>query len=386
MTALIWTCTVALAATAAFLGVVWRMRCRARRHRSAHAQAVEVLAPPRLDYPTALAAAARFWRDLAGLTRPGWSQFVHGQPHLGLEIHTSGHAMTARLWVPGGLHPRRVEAAVRAAWPGAMTVALGPATDHPPLPPLAGASAGGEVRFGGRGGHDLFTVLHVPDGTQDDPLRALESLGTFLTPGVEHAAIQLLARPAPGWRRRGYRRRLTAALTGRRRGLGAVLARELSAVVCEVLDMVSGHDTARQPYPSGACYPTSTADPVRAEALRAARSKAAGPLWEITARYAATSTDSGPLATHRVGEIAATLLGAFTLFGAARPVTSRRLAHPTRDLAGRRMRRGVLVSVPELAALAHLPTPTPALSGWRTRPVLPPPEHTRPIPPTGGWG
>jgi hypothetical protein len=380
---------IVLAALAVGVGLVVLMGVRARRHHQAGAQVVEVLAPPRLDYPTALAAAARFWRDLAGITTHPWTRLVGGHPHVGVEIHATCRQISTRLWVPGGLHPQRVDAAVRAAWPGALTAVLGPADDHPSIPTTgvpAGVAAGALVGFGPsrlvgarRAGP---VVLHVPDGREDDPLRVLEAMSTLLNPG-EHVVVQVLARPATARRRRGYRRQLRAAMTGQRLGVGAALAREMSAAVCEVLDLASGRSTARQPHRAGARHPSHPLDPVRAEELRAARAKAAGPLWELTVRYAAAGPGTGPDAARRVRDLAGIVFGAFAPFGAATPVTIHRLRHPARSLAARAMRRGVLVSIPELAALAHLPTATPELSGCRTRPVLPPPQHTRLLPPDG---
>ncbi|MGH9019359.1 MAG: hypothetical protein ACRDY1_16550, partial [Acidimicrobiales bacterium] len=66
------------------------------------------------------------------------------------------------------------------------------------------------------------------------------------------------------------------------------------------------------------------------------------------------------------------------LYAGRAHLVARRLWWPSRVLAGHRLRRGFLASLPELAGLAHLPA-DPARYGLPVAPartVTPPPETT----------
>src|SRR5207302_1634078 len=103
--------------------------------------------------------------------------------------------------------------------------------------------------------------------------------------------------------------------------------------------------------------------------------KAARPCFAVAVRYA-VATEAG----HR--EAGAALRGrahglasAFALYSERNRLERRRLRRPAPALATRRLGRGDLVSVRELAALAHLPTDAsvPGLTRAGARAVAPPP-------------
>ena len=90
--------------------------------------------------------------------------------------------------------------------------------------------------------------------------------------------------------------------------------------------------------------------------------KSVGPLWETTILYTAAST--GPEATNRVERrsdhgrlrgIAHGVASAFAIHAERNWWARRRVLHLCRDVEQRQLRRGNLLSLNELAAIAHLP-------------------------------
>ena len=191
--------------------------------------------------------------------------------------------------------------------------------------------------------------------------------------------VQVLARPATGPRLRRAR-----AAT---RALRSAQPTRLPARLLDALTPGAQHPARR-----AAAHP----DPELAADLRAALGKAAGPQWETEIRYAVTTTMPG---TGRAGRAAATaarrrlrglahgLASATALYAGRNWLARRHLRRPTAQLTARRLRRGDLLSVPELAALARLPADAlvPGLARAGARAVPPPPAipapgpHTRPL-------
>ena len=116
-------------------------------------------------------------------------------------------------------------------------------------------------------------------------------------------------------------------------------------------------------------------DPWLADDLRAVKDKTAQPLFEVAVRYATTTSNSTGTGTGtgrrsegsslaRVRGLADGVASAFGAFTGRNRLARRRVHfRPAADvLARRRLRHGFLLSVTELAALAHLPYDT-ALAG-----------------------
>ncbi|MEO3810730.1 hypothetical protein ABGB17_17150 [Sphaerisporangium sp. B11E5] len=183
-----WLITAQITVT---LGRVAVIRLRHRRH-TRNARCVEILAPPAADMP----GAEALWGNLVGLLRPAWKRILFGQPHLSFEYVFSAAGVRIRLWVPGVIPQHLVEHAVEAAWPSARTTVQLAA---PPIP-LTGHALGGQLRIA------RSERLPIRYEHQTDPVRAL--IGAVVgMPTWQHAAVQILARPATG-------RRLAPLLNG----------------------------------------------------------------------------------------------------------------------------------------------------------------------------
>lgn len=316
------------------------------------ARLVTVLAPPDVDPQ----GAATLWTNLVALLRPAWRRALGGQPHLGFELVATDAGLTISWWVPGTVPPGLVERAVEAAWPGART------TTAPAGPPLVGAgiATGGELRLALPEHYALKTEHKV------DPLRPL--LGAL--DGIdenESACVQILARPLTGRRLT----RLHKAAATRRAGRPATRAARL-------LDLVTPGPTTR---------PADT-DPSRGADVAGILDKAGQPCWAITVRYAVATTATDNQAPARVRGRAHALASAFSLYAGRNRLDRRRLRHPAQALAARRLGRGDLVSVAELAALAHVPTDevVPGLARAGAKAVAPPPALARSAAPLGTGG
>ena len=363
---------LALAAVAVIAGRAWL-----RRHRhqvlADGARQVVILAPPQADP----AGAEALWGHLTGLLRPAWARWRHGQPHLGWEYSWTGGAgggLRISMWVPGTIPPGLVERAVEAAWPGAHAITTSPAA---PALPAGLLATGGTLRLA------RAEILPLRTGLPSDPLRALAGAAAALGDG-EHAVLQVLARPVTGARLRRARR----AAQRLRGGLAPRLASRL-------LDLATPGQagTSRRPAPA--------ADPERAADIRAATAKMAALQWDIQIRYV-TATTAAPAggwrarrrarpaqaqAMARLRGLAHGLASATALYAGPNWLARRRLTRPAGKVNSRVFRRGCLLSVPELAALAALPgdPAVPGLARAGARSVPPPPgivlpgPHARPL-------
>jgi hypothetical protein len=322
------------------------------------ARLVRVLTPPAVDPQ----GAATLWTNLVALLRPAWRRFLGGQPHLGFELTASDGGLTIAIWVPGQIPPGLVERAVEAAWPGARTETV------PAVPPLVGdgVATGGTLA--------LALPEHYPLRTEHkvDPLRPLIGALAGLDEG-ESGAIQILARPVTGRRLT----RLHKAAAARRSGRPATRTARL-------IDLVTPGPAAQAP----------ATDPSRSADVADILDKAAQPSWAISVRYAvattatATATAIDSQADARLRGRAHAVASAFALFAGRNRLDRHRLRHPAQVLAQRRLGRGNLVSVAELAALAHLPTDVsvPGLARAGANAVAPPPAVARPLQSEGSFG
>jgi Type IV secretion-system coupling protein DNA-binding domain len=281
------------------------------------ARVVEILSPPSVDP----GGAEALWRNLHGLLRS--RHLLLGRPHLAWEYRWTGERLGIGLWVPGVVSARLVARAVEAAWPGART-----RIDHQSSPPLPTSSSlrGGVLRLAGPEWWGLRT------DHDSDPLRAL--LGAAGERDAREAVVvQVLARPA-STRQLARCRKVARAL---RRG-------QSPTALGRLLDLV-GPGTRGTPSAYGH-------DPERPAQVREILAKAAGPGWEALIRYgvAAAGQDA-----RRVVRRAHGVAAAFAVHADRNQLVRRRLTRPARTLQARSLRRGGLLSMAELAALAHLP-------------------------------
>ncbi|MFF4775469.1 helicase HerA domain-containing protein [Microtetraspora fusca] len=342
-----WRVAIAAFAFASLLTAVCRLLWRLRHVRLARdARLVEISCPPQAD----LAGAAALWAHLVGLLRPAWKRFLLGQPHLAFEYVGDAAGVRIQMWMPGSIPNGIIEKAVQSAWPGAT------ATTRPALTPLPlhAAATGGRLALGQA---EHLPLKHDHDA---DPLRALLGAMSGLAHG-QHVTVQVLARPVTG-ARLGRAHRAAAFLRGGRSGhpLG------------ELFDLITpGHGTM-----SGDGHPAELARmfPERAEQIRAILAKASQPRYEVAIRYGVATTASG--ADGRLRGRAHSVASVFALFTSGHQyLRRRRLRRPARALALRRLDRGYLLSVAELAALAHLPldADAPGITRAGARPVAPSP-------------
>ncbi len=344
---------LAAAVIAAAAGRAWLLR---RRHArlARDARLVTLLPPPEVDP----AGGQALWSNLTGLLRPPWRRLLDGQPHLAFEYAWSPAGVRISLWVPGTIPPGLIERAAEAAWPGTRTQVT------PAAPPIAaGACAeAGQLRLS-RPDHYPLRSDH-----DADPLRALFAAGAVLAAG-DSALVQVLARPVTG-------RRLLLA----RRAAAQLRGGQPARLMSQLLDLLT-------PGPAAPARPqaASQAYPDRAAEIRAILDKAAHPRWAVAIRYAVATAATGapvPPPRQRLRGRAHALASAFALYTGHNQLVRRRLRRPASALNARRLGRGQLLSVPELAAIAHLPLDpaVPGLARAGARVVVPPPGIPRPGP------
>ncbi len=354
-----------------------------RHHQfAAGARWVTVAAPPEVTRES----AAAFWTIIVGVLTPSvWRGRVFGVPHVGWEYTWTGRSLNIRVWVPGTVAPGAVEAAVRAAWPAAT---------------VATTEAGWPIPFdvadqvGGAHWPQAADSLPLRTAHDTDPLRALFAAGAEVT-HREHACVQVLARPATARRVRSARR--SAATGTNPSGRPDAAARAVSGLARMAIEPILWLVEVFVPGPSRhrATHPVSRLeirDPVATADARTMVEKALKvPHLEIAIRYAvAMDPESRPPDAQRARQIHARLAGlGHTLAAAAAAYTGpnrlrrMKLSAPVASLAGRRLRRGFLATVPELAAMAALPQDlaVPGLDRARAK-AMPAPVQV----PSGGRG
>ncbi|USX56412.1 type IV secretory system conjugative DNA transfer family protein [Lentzea sp. HUAS12] len=359
--------------TAILIGRRWWARCR---HDAllADARQITVLAPPTVDP----AGGAALWSNLVGLLRPGWRRAFAGQPHVACEYAFSEAGVAIRLWVPGVIPPGLVERAVEAAWTGSHT-RVDPA--EPPLPAPGGGQrrlvVGGELRLA------RSEALPIRSDFAADPLRAL--IGAPVGLGREEfACVQVLARPVTGRRVQQVRRAARQVHTGRASHL---IGRLLDAIT-PGMSSRSRHTTTGKTTTGSSHSDPQTSLEYSAQ-NRAIVGKQRGSQFETVIRYAvatllpADTDDSGLRRARDVARGRAHALAAsFASYTEHNYYTRHRIHRPGRVIDSRRLGRGDLLSVPELAAIAHLPTDEaiPGIQRAGARAVAPPPGIATPGP------
>jgi hypothetical protein len=336
---------LAIAATA-LTGRQLLLRWRHQRL-SGGARMVHVQAPPQVRE----SSAAVFWANLIGLLRPRLKRWLFGQPHLAFEYLWDGPQLHIRLWVPGMIPAALIARAIEAGWPAARTTIT---TPTPPFPDHAMAT-GGVLRLA-RPDHHPIATTHA-----DDPIRPLLGAATGIGPN-QTALVQILVRPVTG-RRLGRAHRAAAHLRGTTH----------PTLFGRLLDLLTP-GTTTPPRATGAV----AAHPERAGEIRAILDKAAAPRFAVAIRYAAATAYTHDPAASRawVRGRAHALAAAFAIFSGRNHFTRHRLLHLTHTLTERRMSRGDLLSVSELAAIAHLPydPAVPGLTRAGANSIPPPPQ------------
>ncbi|MFE0178047.1 type IV secretory system conjugative DNA transfer family protein [Streptomyces sp. NPDC059002] len=343
------------AALASAVGV-HAARCRllhTRQQRLADgARCVEILAPPAV----APKGGEVLWAQLAGLLRPWWRRLTTGQPHLAFAYAWSHTGLRMTLWVPGTVPLGLVRRAVEAAWPGAHTRV----TEPEPLLP------GGHTVTAGRLRPARPDALPLRTDHTADPLRALLQAATGMGED-ESACVQILARPATGRALRRARRQARQLKTGhpssRPHALAAFLFHRAQPVI------------------------TGKQDPEHGPAVRQMAAKQSGAQWQCTLTYAAACAPTTARAEDVARGRAHALASAFGLYAERNYLARTRLRRPEPHLSSRQFPRSrpALLSVPELAALAHLPldADAPGVRRAGARSVLPPPQIPEPAPGRG---
>ncbi|GAA1961963.1 type IV secretory system conjugative DNA transfer family protein [Kitasatospora viridis] len=311
----------------ALLGAVglrwWLYRSRQRRL-TADGVATVILVPPSVE----AGSAEQFWGHLGGLVRPWWQRLTKGQPHLAFEYRFTSAGLTVRLWAPRAIPPALLRQAVESAWPGAQVRREEPAA----------AEEGRLVAVGGELRLARPEALPLKTSHGSDPLRALLGAGLGAGDGAQ-VTVSVLARPAAARRVRRAKHQL--------------------------------HRLGGGPGRS----PRGGRDPEQGGELRSALAKFAGPQWETAVRYC-VAVVAGPQAPSRATIRAHAIASAFAVHAGRNWYVRRRLRQPVGAVGERRFPlRGDLLSVPELAAVAHLPTDatTPGVQRAGARSVQPVP-------------
>ena len=315
-----------------------------QRRLTRDARFVAILAPPDADR----ARAEVLWSNLVALLRP-WGQRgpIFGQPHL-KELRVP--------LVERGIGHRPLGSALRAARPrrasGRVGLAGLPNSDDTPgaADPVGSPQPPAER-----------SALLVPSGSRSKPGTTSTrserySVGRDTWESTEHAAVQVLARPATG-------RRVARCL----RAAEAVRKGRSASIVARALDLLS---------PRAQSATRNMIDLSAAQDVRLILNKAASPLYEVLVRYAVASGATDGKARRVLRGRAHGIASAFAVFTGRNLLARRRLRHLSHVMTQRRMGRGDLLSVPELAVIAHLPTDraVPGLARAGARSWPPPPR------------
>jgi hypothetical protein len=273
-------------------------------------QLITIVPPPEVDP----AGSGVFWATMAEVLRAGWRERLRRvHPHVAVEFRWAGRQLTIAVWVPGTVSTAAVQAAVRGAWPGSATTV----TDATPPLPLQAPVAGGALTPALPAWYPLNTDHH------NDPLRTLIAAAATLR-ASESACVQILARPARSRQTARLRTGIHALRTGRSPRSPLDPATWLQVGLDLVTELVGPTRRAGHPYPRN-----MGTDPQRDRDARAALDKLAGPLWQVAIRYA--------VAAGAPSTVAQAVPAAFGAWTGRNRLRHRRLRHPARVLADRRL-------------------------------------------------
>ncbi|MGK5680183.1 type IV secretory system conjugative DNA transfer family protein [Actinoplanes sp. URMC 104] len=337
---------------------------RHRRHAQG-ARLVTVAPPPEVD----AASAAALWANLHGTLTPSTRRrWLYGSPHVVWQYTWTGRHLLISVWVPGTVPQGAVEAAIRAAWPGAACTT---SQAGPPIPLGVPQATGGHLTL------QAAEWLPLRIDHDNDPLRALMVAGSQLK-NDEYACVQVLARPA-STRRAARARRAAARL---RDGNTVLPALNPAAPLLWLLDMVlPGRST-----PTRSSTTAARRDPGVERDVRAILDKTVHSLWTIGIRYVVAKDNQrgGTHAQDRLRGIADTIASAYAVYAGRNRLAHRtRMGQPVAVAAARRLGAGFLACTPEMAVLAALPRDlaVPGLDRARAK-AMPAPVAI----PTGGRG
>lgn len=307
---------------------------------------VTIAVPSKVDP----AGSTALWMNLHDTLRPRWRRFLCGQPHVSFEFKWSINGMQIGLWVPKALSIALVERAVESAWPG---VKVESCVQVPALFEPTSRVRGGELRFHEAEWFPIKTDHDV------DPLRSVFGAIGSLRDG-EQAIVQVLARPT----------------TGKKRARAFRAARLIRSAKNPSLV-----ERAVDPVNFNAQFVVVPDDPSRSTDTRLILNKVATPSWEASIRYGVSTNQPGRLADAKLRARAHSLASAFALYSGRNRFKRTRIGRSRSVLESRHLRSGNLYSVPELAAIAHLPLDEtiPGIERAGSRCVAPTPR----IPTTG---
>lgn len=311
------------------IGVVTVIAVQARTLRVARHGKCVLVDPPAETDP---AGGTGFWR-MAAVVMAGRRALFPGRPALAFEMWAADGSTQLSWWVPGGVSAAAVAQAVETAWPGAR------ATLVDPPPPFARTLTGRRLVLSGRSWLPLGGTGERREVA--DPIGGvLSTLAATSDVGGEGVVVQVVASPA----RRRTLARARRAMAAARRGRPANWRWSTGLVT-------------NGPGPN-------TADPLALADARDGTAKlAAGPHFEVAIRFAV----AGGSKRHRRARCHQ-LAAAYGLYAGRSHLVARVLWLPDWVLTTRRVGRGFLVSLPELATLAHLPA-TPARYGMTAAPA-----------------
>uniref|UniRef100_UPI0013BEA1DA type IV secretory system conjugative DNA transfer family protein n=1 Tax=Amycolatopsis palatopharyngis TaxID=187982 RepID=UPI0013BEA1DA len=247
----------------------------------------------------------------------------------------------------------------------------------PAKPPFPGLQTGRRrITVGGQLRLARSEALPIRTAFDADPIRGL--LGAPVGLGRdERACVQILARPVTG-RRVARARRVHQGSSGRLGG--------------RILDTISPGANATRGARSTDSRRISTDPQLSLEYSaqnKAIVGKQRGSQYETVIRYAVatdlpgdTSDELARQARDTARGRAHALAAAFAAYTDHNHYTRTRLRHPAHAMAERRLDRGDLLSVPELAVIAHLPTDAeiPGVERAGAKAVAPPPGVATPGP------
>jgi hypothetical protein len=301
-----WTVALLVVSTLA-VAALWALRARARHANNERARRLSILVPPEV----AAGGGDALWTGLHGLVRPRFKAFLYGQPALVWEVRARPDDVEVSLFIPGNVPVSYIERAIESAWPGVTVTESSPGGWEP--------QQGAQVRTCEL---VLARSQSLPLGGESalDPLRLALAALTNLS-GDESSVVQVVARPASGRRARAL---IRAHAVAPRINPGAPSSR------------------------AGTRVPQR--DPTADAELRAVHAKAAAPLFDCSIRIA-VSAQTRPSATARIHSAAS----AFAMYDGMNSFRRKRLLRGAHAIKNRTLRRSIVLSVPELAAVATLP-------------------------------
>ena len=340
---------IAIAAATIVAARIWRRR-RQHAELARDARLVTVLAPPVVDP----AGAAALWSNLTGLLRPAWRRRLAGQPHVAFEygFDTDGlHAAVlgarrrpardGRTRHPGGLARRPHHHHKQLRYPASRS-------------PISRPSRRGVLSPVGSCGWPAARRCRSAPASTPTRSAPCSAPPPACCPGSEQSCRCWPARSPAAGSPGPAEPRPACTPAGRPARSGGCSTSSLPAPAR------TATSAARNTAGSGVDRFTSLEYSAQD---RAAAGKQRGALFETRVRYTVTTpvkadADRAAIAaaSDRLRGRAHAIASAFSVFAEHNHYLRRRLRHPDQAVESRRLGRGDLLSIPELAAIAHIPT------------------------------